>query len=576
MMHMKRKTIILPLLLAAALLTGCTSAQSAGSSVQSMAAETAPVSGETAVSVETEQSEPIVAEEVISSGAETKSDETLITLSGGEGSVRITEAGTYRLTGTLSNGQIVVDAPEDAKVKLILDGVSINCEGSAAIYAVCADKLILSTAQGSSNLLESVGEFIQTDDNKVDACVFAKCDLNLNGDGTLGVRCESGHGVVSKDDLKVKDGTVSIEAANQCLSGNNSVTVEGGTLSIVSGTDGIRSSHDDPEKGFVELLGGSLYIQSGSEGVDASGYILLDGANLTVASGSKNNTESGKGLKADADITVNSGSLTVSSYDDAIHANGNVSINGGDLTIETADDGVHADGELLINDGDVAITQSYEGLEAQVITINGGSIRIVASDDGLNAAGGNDSSNAWGPRGGDPFASDRNAALSINGGTLQINAEGDGVDSNGSLSVTGGVVYVSGPTRGGNGALDYGADASITGGVLIAVGSADMAVNFGNSSTQGSILLSVGNQSAGAAVSVTDENGTALASFSPEKNYQSVVVSAPGMKTGGSYTVTAGTYSETITLNSLIYGSGMGFGVGPGQGGPGGRLGGRR
>lgn len=569
-----RKTILIPLLLSAVLLTGCKSAPAVdqmgpvGFDVPS-AAET-----ETPTLAEPAQIEPITVNEAVSSGAEAQSDETRITLSDSEGSVRITEAGTYRLTGALSNGQIVVEAPEDAKVKLILDGVSVRCEGHAAVYAISADKLILASADGSTNLLESVGDFVQTDDNKVDACVFAKCDLNLNGEGVLGIRCESGHGVVSKDDLKVKSGTVSIEAAAQGLSGKDSVTVEGGTLSIVSGTDGIRSENEDPEKGMIELLGGSIYIQSESDGADASASILVETANVTLAAGSKNNSESGKGLKSDTDIVINSGCLNISAYDDAVHANNSVEINGGELTLASADDGVHADSALTINDGLVTVTQSYEGLEAQVITINGGSIRIVASDDGLNAAGGNDGSNAWGPRGGDPFITDANASLTVNGGTLVVNAEGDGLDSNGQLKVTGGEIYVSGPTGGGNGALDYGTSASISGGILVAVGSADMAENFGDGSTQGSILVSVGNQSAGAAVTVTDENGSVLISFSPEKSYQCVVVSAPGMKLGGSYTVTAGTFSETIKLDALIYGGGMGMGGPGGFGGfPGGRGG---
>ena len=174
--------------------------------------------------------EPVSVDTVESSGTEAEEGETLVVLSDSTGSVTITEEGTYRVTGTLSNGQIIINAADDAKVKLILDGASITCEGAAAIYAVNADKLVIETAEGSSNLVKSTGEFVQTDDNNVDAAIFAKCDLTLKGEGSLGVVCESGHGVVSKDDLKIKGGTISVEASNQGLSGKDSVTIEDGTV----------------------------------------------------------------------------------------------------------------------------------------------------------------------------------------------------------------------------------------------------------------------------------------------------------------------------------------------------------
>lgn len=523
MKHMKQKLKNgIVLLLAAALLTGC--AGSGGGELSSdESASSAAVTAEATEIAQPSLAAPVTVSEVRSSGEQPGAEEQLVTLSDSEGSVCVTEAGTYRLSGTLTNGQIIVEVPEDAKVKLILDGVSIRCEGGAAICAITADKLVLATAQGSSNLLESAGTFLQTDETKVDAAVFAKCDLTLSGSGALGIRCGNGHGVVSKDDLKIKSGTISIEAAGQGLSGKDSVTVEDGTVSVVSGTDGIQSENEDLEKGNIELLGGSVCIQSGTDGIDASGSIL---------------------------------------------------ISGGELTLDCADDGIHADSELSIREGRISVTGCSEGLEAQVITIDGGEIRIFATDDGLNAAGGSDSSETWGPWGGDPFQTDSGAALTINGGFLVINAEGDGLDSNGQLVVNGGVVYVSGPTNGGNGAIDYGIEAVISGGTVIAAGSAGMAEGFGDASTQGSMLLSVGDQAAGSTVTVTDESGAVLASFTPEKSYQTVVVSAPGMVLGGSYTVTAGSWSETVTLDTIAYGDAMlGFGGpgGPGMpGGPGG------
>ena len=520
--------------------------------------------------------------------AEAESDAVLITLSDSgcacadssvqiDGStVTITAAGDYLLTGSLSDGQIVVNAPEDAKVKLILNGVSIVKNGHAAIYALSADKLVLSTQAGSENLIQSSGEFVQTDENKVDAAVFAKCDLTLSGEGVLNISCLQGHAVVSKDDLKLKSGTVNLEAGSKGLSGKDSVSVEGGVLNADVGTDALYSANDeDSTKGTITVSGGVLNLLCQKDGLDASGAILIEGGEIVLNAG---NGSEGKGVTSDADITIRGGSLSVSSYDDAVHAGGSVTVSGGELILASMDDGIHADGTLTISGGILTVSQSYEGLEAQVIDIQGGRISVRSSDDGLNAAGGSDGSNALGLFGGDSFRggfgggmgggfdSDSSASLTISGGTLYVNADGDGLDSNGYLTVSGGTVYVSGPTNSGNGAMDYGIEASISGGTVIAVGAAGMAENFGQNSSQGSILLNLsGTQAAGSTVSIRDENGTVLASFQPEKSYSSVVISTAGLVQGGVYTVTAGTETQTITLDSLIYGGGMGMG---GFGGP--------
>ena len=514
---MKRARILpllLSVLLLAGLLSACGSKPSAGTPASSASGVSLPVPSAPA--------SPDLSAAVQSGSAASEEGAVSLTLSDAEGSLTIRQAGTYLLSGSLTDGQILIDAPEDAKVKLILNGVSVTCRSHAAVYARSADKLILSTASGSVNLLASVGDFVQIDDKNVDAAVFACCDLTLNGEGTLNLSCETGHGLVSKDDLKLKAGTVNVAAAKKGLEGKDSLTVEGGTLSMEAGTKGLVSGKDEE-----------------------TGSILLSG-----------------------------GSLSVFSRDDAIHCSGSVKVEGGTLVLSSGDDGIHADETLIVSGGRLSVTQSYEGLEAQVIEISGGELYILASDDGINAAGGNDGSNGFGPFGGDPFRGDSSASLTVSGGILVVNAEGDGLDSNGLLSVSGGEVYISGPTRGGNGALDYGAEGVVTGGTVIAVGSADMAENFEPSSTQGSILLSVGSQAAGTTVSITDETGTILACYTPEKSYQSVVVSAPGLEAGKSYTVTAGSFSQTLTLDSLIYGSGMGMG-GHGMGGfPGGGMGG--
>ena len=503
---------------------------------------------------------------VLSDGG-SRCEDSGVQISGG--TVTITAAGNYVLSGSLSDGQIVVDAPDDTKVKLILDGVSIVKNGHAAIYALSADRLVLSSAEGSENLLQSAGDFVQTDGNNVDAAVFAKCDLTLSGQGVLNISCLTGHAVVSKDDLKLKSGTVNLEAASKGLCGKDSVTIEGGVLNADVGTDGIYAGKgEDSTKGTIRIDSGVLNLLCQKEGLDASGDIRITGGELVVNAGSG---QEGMGIQSDANIIIDGGTVAVTSVDDAIHASGSVTLSGADLQLSTGDDGVHADDKLTVSGGSLSVLRSYEGLEAQVIHVSGGSILVYASDDGINAAGGNDNSNSMGFFGGDPFATDSDASLTISGGTVYINAEGDGLDSNGSLTMSGGSVFISGPTNGSNGAIDYGIDASISGGTIVAAGAAGMAENFGPNSSQASMLVNFSSsQAAGSTVYLLDKTGGILVSYTPEKSYSSVVISTSGLSVGESYTVVADTEEATVTLDSLIYGSGgMMGGFGP-MGGPGG------
>lgn len=204
------------------------------------------------------------------------------------------------------------------------------------------------------------------------------------------------------------------------------------------------------------------------------------------------------------------------------------------MAIASGDDGVHADGQVIVNDGTIAISESYEGIEGnEKVLIVGGQITLTSSDDGFN---------------GD--------TIEISGGHTEIDAEGDGIDANGILTVSGGETYVSGPTGDGNGALDYETDAVITGGILVAAGSSGMAVNFGNNSTQGSVLVNMDRQEAGTDIVLTDASGTELINWQASKKYTSVVISCPGIAQGESYTLKAGTSKTTVTMDSLIYGTG--------------------
>ena len=265
-----------------------------------------------------------------------------------------------------------------------------------------------------------------------------------------------------------------------------------------------------------------------------------------------------KGIKAAGDMHITSGSFTIDSADDAVHSNTSITVNGGNFAIATGDDAFHADETLTVNAGTINITESYEGLEALHVYVQGGDITLVASDDGLNAAGGTDSSGTTGGRdgmfGGGPggigggMSSSSNGSITISDGTLYINASGDGIDANGTLTISGGYTVVVGPTQGDTATLDYDTSAVITGGTFIGTGAAGMAQTF-SSAEQGVVSLSVGNQSAGTAITLADQNGNTLLSFAPEMSFQVVILSSPDIVSGETYTITIGTTSSQVVAD---------------------------
>lgn len=610
--------------------------------------------------------------------------------------VTITDEGTYILSGVLQDGMVIVDADKSDKVQIVLNGAQINSSSSAAVYVRQADKVFLTTAQDSENTLSNGGSYEAIDENNIDAVIFSKDDLTLNGMGSLDIHAQAGHGVVSKDDLVLTGGKYNITAANHGLNGKDSVCIAGGEYEITAGKDGIHTENtDDAELGFFFISDGEFKITSEGDGISGSYFGQIEDGSFKIQAGggaaaavsrsgqdagerpgagtrqdagarpgagtrqdagagssagtgqdagagpgagtgqdagagagagtgqdagasqpiqvvnavsesrmavnvpdspevpdavqpgtqsaaSESDAASTKGVKAGGNLWLDGGTFVIDAADDSLHSNSSVRIAGGSYQIATGDDGIHADDAASISGGKIDISQSYEGIEGKTVDISGGDISLIADDDGLNAAGGADSS-GFGPDR-DSFAASEDVYISISGGTIDIKASGDGIDSNGDLTISGGETYVSGPSSGGNGSLDYNGQASITGGLFVASGAMGMVQNFGSSSTQGAMLVQTDGGAENDTISLADADGNVLVSWQAKTAYGCVIISCPKLTQGNTYTLTAGSTSSQIEMDSLIYGQGSGAGRGPGGmdgagkgfGGMGGRKGRRQ
>lgn len=673
---MKKKLVLLMiLLLTVSAGSGCASLNIGSTSDSSQEAREAEENSENTADTE-ETSQSVSAEEQTDEDMFTdrdyeedyqEEDCVSVTLSGttpssgsdsveiSEDTITITEEGTYLISGTLSDGMIIVNAPDTAKVRLIFEGVEINSETSAPLYILEADKVFLTLAEGSENTLSNSGTYTAIDDSNIDSVIYSKQDLTLNGTGTLTISSPGGHGIVSNDDLAITDGTYNITAASHGLKANDSIRITGGSqLTVTAGKDGIHAENDeDPSLGFVYISDGTIAVEAEGDGISAGSYMQIaagtfqiqagggsengtkessdswgefrggggpgggspagkgqggegqapgrtggrsesgeagsseiaspakpsvsvenlsaeslstessttesstaensDPAEDSSADGSKSTEEesstSMKGVKAAGNLLISGGSFTIDSADDSIHSNSSITIKDGVFEIASGDDAVHADENLTVAAGTMNISESYEGLEALHLEIQGGDITLTASDDGLNAVGGADSSGTQGGRdgmfGGGPGSSSSDGTILITGGTLNITASGDGIDANGSLEITGGYTVVAGPTQGDTSSLDYDTTARITGGTFIGTGASGMAQTFSDAQ-QGVISVSVGEQSAGTEVTLTDSSGNVILDVTPDLSFAVVILSSPDLVSGESYTLTVGTASEEV------------------------------
>lgn len=507
------------------------------------------------------------------------------------------------------------------------DDVTIELSEGTTNVLQSGEEVDIATATESE---EASGGALQS---KADLKIKGKGSLTVLGYLNNGIHCTKdlkikngnisvtalGHGIKGKNSVTVSGGTVTVTSGKDGITSDETeneekgfVTIEDGEIIITSAGDGVSAETT------LTVTGGVISIISGGGSANAQQKTdnMRDWWDFDN-SASDDNSASCKGLKAGKALVISGGSITIDAQDDALHTDGDMTISGGECILSTGDDGAHAALSLTVLDGKITVLTSYEGLEANQITLAGGELDITASDDGINANGGSDGfSGGFGggfggrrsdmnsqsgdmtppdnsnmqtppdgnaPSGNPPTmpgqdaadstttddTTDKQPVLLITGGKITVNADGDGLDSNGDLRVEGGDITINGPSNGGNGALDIGTENGgagvIAGGTLIALGTSSMTENFGSTSTQCAFLVTMNSFGAGETITITDSQGNVLYTGVTVKSANSVVFSSPDLVVGETYTVTIGSTSATVTQSSTVVGNSNGFGGGFGR-----------
>ena len=495
-----------------------------------------------------------------------------------DGNVMITSAGKYVVSGTLNDGTIIVDTNNSSKVWILFNGAEISCSDAACLDVEQADKVFLTLGEGTENRMTTLGFSQEAEAAGMDGTVFSRDDLSINGMGSLTVSASEAHGIVGNDDLVIAGGKITVDAALDALHANDGLRIMSADMQLNAGDDGISLTGTESE----------LYLESG---------------NIEI-------TAADSGLSAENLIHIVGGTLKVHSGDDGISAAGDILVEGGEMEISAGDDGIHADNAVAIREGTVRIPACYEGIEAITIDISGGDIAIYPEDDGLNANGatggfggrpGGSGPGGFGglrpfeenngnmaherpdferpdgpagmPQGNPPFEPDATEALTaetetsatetwihVSGGSItvvnDVARDADGLDSNGDIIISGGVIRVSLTNSGSNSALDYGSESGgvmeISGGDVIACGSYAMAEGFGSGSTQCSVLYNIKRgAAAGTELKLEDSDRNVLRSYEVPCSFSSIAISCPEMQIGETYSIVIGDSAEEITLEEI-------------------------
>jgi len=457
-----------------------------------------------------------------------------------DGVITITKAGNYKLTGTY-DGQIKVDAADSDMVRLILNNATITNSTGAAINVVEADEVVIYTASGTTNTVSDGSSYSDTASGSPDAAIYSKSDLTLAGEGTLKVEGKYEEGIHTSDGLVIASGTLEVNAANTGIKGKDYVDILDGTITVTATKDGIKATNDtDGNRGWVRLSGGTVNISAGDDGFKAERVLEISGGTLNI-------TKANEGIEAQY-INILDGTVNVTSSDDGINASYSTTSTSTEPTTATST-------KQSAQNGQNSAPQAPSGSAGQAPA--GG--QAPSGTMGQPPAGGGAGGGMGG--GGSTFEV-VDATINISGGTVTVNANGDGIDSNGTATLSGGTLIVNGPFTGGNASLDTNGNLLLNGTTVAAGNSGDMFEAPATNSTSGYVKISnVSNLSAGTTVQVTDSSGTVVANYKVANSSTTLIlVSSSKITKGQSYTVYTTTdsvdaSSTTLASNATSLGS---------------------
>ena len=476
-----------------------------------------------------------------------------------DGTLTITKAGTYKLSGEYQ-GQIKVETADSDAVRLVLDNANITNSSGAALNVVNADEVILYSASGTTNTISDGADYTATGEDDPDAVVYSKADLTIAGEGTLKVNGNHEDGIHTSDGLVIASGTLEVNAANTGIKGKDYVDILGGTINVTAQQDGIKSTNDTDEgQGWTRLSNGTVTVNAGDDGFKASRVVEISGGSLTVE-------QSDEGIEAQY-INVSGGDVNVTSADDGMNASlktsDSESTDSSANTSDTADQQQNNQQQGSIPGGQQSGTSGTAQQQnntqnqgnqnmGQPPAMPGGNAQDGMSQNGTTGTGqqgmGQPPQGGGMPGGGGGTFEVVDAAINVSGGHVTVNAEGDGIDSNGVTTLSGGTLIVNGPSQGGNAALDTNGDLLLNGATVLSGSTADMFEAPSTNSTSGYLKLT--NSSGfeqGSTVQVADSSGKVVANYKVTKsNVQLVLVSSSSIVKGQSYTV----YTTTSAVDS--------------------------
>ena len=464
-----------------------------------------------------------------------------------DGTLTITKAGTYKLSGEYQ-GQIKVETADSDAVRLVLDNANITNSSGAALNVVNADEVILYSASGTTNTISDGADYTATGEDDPDAVVYSKADLTIAGEGTLKVNGNHEDGIHTSDGLVIASGTLEVNAANTGIKGKDYVDILGGTINVTAQQDGIKSTNDTDEgKGWTRLSNGTVTVNAGDDGFKASRVVEISGGSLTV-------DQSDEGIEAQY-INVSGGDVNVTSADDGMNASlktsDSESTDSSANTSDAANQQQNNQQQGSLPGGQQSGTSNQQQQGTGQPPAMSGTSQDGTSQNGTTGTGqqGMDQPPQGGmPGGGGGTFEVVDAAINVSGGHVTVNAEGDGIDSNGVTTLSGGTLIVNGPSQGGNAALDTNGDLLLNGATVLSGSTADMFEAPSTNSTSGYLKLT--NSSGfeqGSTVQVADSSGKVVANYKVTKsNVQLVLVSSSSIVKGQSYTA----YTTTSAVDS--------------------------